>query len=174
MNPIPPPIAAALAPSTDPVIPITTAQLNTAIEHSRSSRRLRMILPFHKAAGDTLHRMLNALQLGTYIRPHRHLDPPKAEAILVLRGAILYYTFDEAGTVTGRHEIRANSEVFGIDTDAGVFHTFVALEADTVLFEVKPGPYSAANDKDFAPWAPAEGHPDVPDYLRRLHELGVG
>ena len=114
--------------------------------------------------------MLNALQLGTYIRPHRHLDPPKAESILVLRGAIRYFTFDNAGAITGQYELRANSKDFGIDTDAGVFHTFVPLETDTVLYEVKPGPYSAANDKDFAEWAPAEGHPDAADYLRRLLE----
>ncbi|MGD8861079.1 MAG: hypothetical protein PVI30_13820 [Myxococcales bacterium] len=35
----------------------------------------------------------------------------------------------------------------------------MALEPDTLIYEVKPGPWSAATDKSFAPWAPAEGDP---------------
>ena len=42
------------------------------------------------------------------------------------------------------------------------------LEPDTVVFEVKPGPYQPTSDKDFAPWAPAEGGPDAPAYLADL------
>ncbi|MBY0460420.1 MAG: WbuC family cupin fold metalloprotein [Gemmataceae bacterium] len=173
MNPTPTAAPAALAPPASPVTPITVGHLESAVGHSRSSPRRRIILPFHKSANDSLHRMFNALQLDTYIRPHRHLDPPKAESILVVRGGICYFTFDEEGVVTARHVLRANGEAFGIDTDAGVFHTFLALEPDTVLFEVKPGPYSASNDKDFAAWAPAEGHPEVAGYLRRLYELAA-
>jgi hypothetical protein len=41
----------------------------------------------------------------------------------------------------------------------GIYHGFVALEPDTLIYEVKPGPWSAATDKSFAPWAPAEGDP---------------
>jgi hypothetical protein len=37
-----------------------------------------------------------------------------------------------------------------------------------VCFEVKPGPYSAANDKDFAPWAPMEGDAGAGAYLDTL------
>ena len=33
---------------------------------------------------------------------------------------------------------------------------------------MKPGPYSQANDKDFAPWAPREGEPGAAEYLERL------
>ena len=39
------------------------------------------------------------------------------------------------------------------------WHSVAALSADTVLFELKPGPYSPIDDKDFAEWAPAEGEP---------------
>ncbi len=45
-----------------------------------------MIQPFHKQNSDTLHRMLNAVQPDSYVRPHRHLDPPKAEAWILLQG----------------------------------------------------------------------------------------
>jgi len=37
-----------------------------------------------------------------------------------------------------------------------------------VCYEVKPGPYLQANDKEFAPWAPREGDPDAARYLEEL------
>jgi hypothetical protein len=42
------------------------------------------------------------------------------------------------------------------------------LTDHVVCFEVKPGPYSTANDKDFAPWAPGEGGPTAAAYLDML------
>jgi len=56
----------------------------------------------------------------------------------------------------------------GIDLPAGTWHTLTPLSAHAVCYEVKPGPYSAANDKDFAPWAPREGDPAAPAYLEQL------
>ena len=41
---------------------------------------------------------------------------------------------------------------------------------DTVIFEVKPGPYDAATDKEFAPWAPPEGDPRAHAYLIQLED----
>ena len=67
--------------------------------------------------------------------------------------------FDDEGRVTDQFVLRAGSARFGIDIHPGVYHTFVALEPDTVLFEVKPGPWDQATDKDFAAWSPAEGSP---------------
>jgi hypothetical protein len=64
----------------------------------------------------------------------------------------------------------AGREAFGVDLVPGIYHTFVALEPDTVLFEVKDGPYVAATDKAFAPWAPAEGTPEARQYMQALRE----
>jgi cupin fold WbuC family metalloprotein len=55
--------------------------------------------------------------------------------------------------------------ILGCDIRPGVWHTIFALVPDTVVFEVKPGPYSPANDKDFAPWAPAEYSPEAAAFL---------
>ena len=44
----------------------------------------------------------------------------------------------------------------------------VCLEPDTVILEVKKGPYDANTDKKFASWAPAEGDPDALDFQKLL------
>ena len=114
--------------------------------------------------------MFNAVQPGSYIAPHRHLDPPKDEAWIVLRGALAFFTFDDAGEIQECLEISARGEVFGVDLEPGVYHTFLALEPDTVVFEVKTGPYVTSNDKSFAPWAPSEGSPDAAAYMEALRD----
>lgn len=133
-----------------------------------------MIQPFHRSESDSLHRMLNAVQPDSYVRPHRHVDPPKDEAWILLRGAAAFFTFDDAGAVTAIERLRAGAERFGVDLAAGVWHGFVALEPDTVFYEVKPGPYVRTTDKSFAPWAPPEGHPDAAAYVAKLHALAAG
>jgi len=49
-----------------------------------------------------------------------------------------------------------------------VWHSVAVLSPHAVCYEVKPGPYSQATDKDFAPWAPHEGDPAAFAYLARL------
>ena len=129
-----------------------------------------MILPLHKSHGDPLHRMFNALQPGTYIPPHRHSNPPKDESVIVVRGALCFVAFDDHGQVEQMIDLVAGDATFGVDVTAGVFHTFVVLEPDTVMFEVKPGPYSATDDKDFATWAPHEEDPAAKEYLLSLEQ----
>ncbi len=161
----------AMEPPKGSVISIDAALIEQAIEVSRKSPRGRVILPFHGTYSDPLQRMLNALQPGSYIQPHRHLAPPKAESIVVLKGAICYVSFKETGETDKHVIVSAGSDTVGIDTEAGVYHTFFALEEDTVLYEVKPGPYDEKTDKDFAIWAPAEGSAQAKEYLRDLHHL---
>jgi cupin fold WbuC family metalloprotein len=115
---------------------------------------------------DNPHRFLNVMIKGTYIAPHRHLDPPKAESFLVLDGKIAFFTFDDAGRIASTHVI--GGDVVGIDIQPGVWHTMSPLTPHAICYEVKPGPYSANNDKDFASWAPREGDAGVPAYIESL------
>ncbi|MHC4992475.1 MAG: WbuC family cupin fold metalloprotein [Planctomycetota bacterium] len=137
---------------------------------ARESARGREIHALHADDDDTLHRMLNAIQPGSYVAPHRHLDPPKAESLLLVQGELGLIVFDDEGAPDESNFVwlSPTSGVLGADCRAGVWHTIVALEPDTVIFEVKPGPYRAASDKDFAPWAPREGDPDAAAYLAEL------
>jgi cupin fold WbuC family metalloprotein len=136
------------------------------IEQAQRSPRLRINHNFHTSMEDNPHRFLNVMMKGTYIAPHRHLDPPKAEAFLVLEGEVAFFIFDDLGRVV-RAEL-VGVDPIGIDLPVGVWHTLTPVTAHAVCYEVKPGPYLAANDKDFAPWAPREGDPAVPAYLETL------
>lgn len=112
------------------------------------------------AAPDLVQRFLNVLQPGTYVRPHRHQrDIPGAgfECFLVLQGAIGLLLFDDAGNVIGRERLDSAGPLKGIELAQGTFHALVALSPDTVMFELKQGPYQPAADKDFLAGFPLEG-----------------
>ncbi len=142
------------------------ALFTTLIHRARLSPRLRTNHNFHRSMEDNPHRFLNVMARGTYIAPHRHRDPPKTESFVVLEGEVAFFTFDDAGRITGTHVL--GRDAIGVDIEPGVWHTVGVLTAHAVCFEVKPGPYSAANDKDFAPWAPREGDSHAGAYLERL------
>jgi len=139
------------------------------IERARRSPRLRVNHNFHSSMEENPHRFLNVLVKGTYIAPHRHLDPPKAESFLVLEGEVAFFTFDDSGRVV-RIDI-LGGDAIGIDMAPGIWHTLAPLTPHAVCYEVKPGPYSATNDKEFATWAPREGDPRAAAYLEQLMSM---
>jgi cupin fold WbuC family metalloprotein len=144
--------------------------IQATLEKARQSPRRRMNHNFHAGPEDNPHRFLNVLLENTYIAPHRHLRPPKAESFLVIEGLITLFCFEDDGTVRSRHLLGRGpeAEALGIDLAVGVWHTLTALTPYAVCYEVKPGPWDPATDKEFAPWAPREGDETAPEYLRRL------
>ncbi len=160
----------ALEPPQEDLALMTRQRLDDAVQQSRKSPRGRIIAPLHRSLSDPLHRMLNATQPGSYVRPHCHFDPPKSEAWIVLRGTVLFVTFFEDGGIREHLVLDAESETFGVDLVPGHYHTLAALKPNTVIYEVKTGPYEETTDKSFAPWAPAEGTVEAQNYLRNLLE----
>lgn len=150
---------------------ISSSLFDEVAQLAEKSPRLRMNHNFHSSPSDNPHRFLNVLLRDTYIRPHRHLAPPKSESFLILEGVAEAILFDDGGSITARYELGAESpegRLWGIDIAPGVWHTVVARTARVVCFEVKPGPWVASNDKEFAGWAPAENDPDAAAYCRSL------
>lgn len=76
---------------------INEALLNETTGRAKQSPRLRMNYNFHEHLDDPVNRLLNALEPGTYLRPHRHLNPKKDEIFLLLRGRIAVFLFDNKG-----------------------------------------------------------------------------
>lgn len=150
---------------------ITTSLFNAVADEAAQSARRRMNHNFHGTAEDNPHRFLNVMLAGTYVRPHRHLDPPKAESFLVLEGVAEVILFSEEGQITARYRLgeqSAGGHLWGVDLPPGVWHTIVPITQRVVCYEVKPGPWIPATDKEFAAWAPAEGDSAVGAYLASL------
>ena len=137
--------------------------LDAVTAEARQAPRLRRNHNLH-AEPDLVQRFLNALQPGTYVRPHRHCRPDPAagfECFLVLQGAIGLLVLDEQGQVLAQERLDAAGPLRGIELPQGILHTLVALEPDTVMFEIKQGPYVPTADKDFLASFPLEGTPEA-------------
>jgi cupin fold WbuC family metalloprotein len=146
---------------------IDRALLEQTLARAAASPRRRINHNFHPSPEANPHRFLNALLRGTYCAPHRHAAPPKSESFLVLSGEVLVVLFDAEGCVAERHRL-GREGLLGIDIPPGRWHTIAALSETAVCYEVKPGPWDPATDKEFAPWAPPEGSEDAEPYLAAL------
>ena len=60
------------------------------------------------------------------------------------------------GEIQKQLHLSAKGPTYGIEIAEDQFHTLVALEADSVIFELKQGPYQPAQDKDFLYGFPQE------------------
>jgi len=150
---------------------ITDELLDSVIQEAKASPRKRKNFNFHPTDDSRCHRLLNALEPGTYIRPHRHLDPEKEELMVLLRGKMGMVYLDDGGNVTETALLAAGSATFGIDIPAGTYHSLVCLESGTVFLEAKAGPYRPFTPEETAPWAPAELDPVAASYLSGLERL---
>jgi len=132
-------------------------------EKAAASPRGRTHHNFHQM-DEPCHRLAVGLQPNTYVPPHRHLSADKAETLLLLKGSLGLLVFDEAGQVLAKRVLQAGGECPAVDLPAGVFHGLVVLEADTVMFECKAGPYRPVGEGEMADWAPREGEAGVAEY----------
>mgnify|MGYP000022380727 CR=1 FL=1 len=141
--------------------------LDETSRKARVSERGRMNHNFHERLDDPVNRLLNALEPGTFLPVHRHVD--KDEAVLVLRGPIPSFVFDEAGAIVQHVVADPREGVYGFDIPAGTWHGLLVLASGTVVYEVKPGPYRALGAEDIAPWSPPADDPQaVQAFLDRL------
>ncbi len=150
---------------------IDQALLDVLSDEARNSLRRRKNRNFHTHDAAQAHRLLNAIEPDSYIAPHRHLDANKDESIIILRGKLGAVFFDDAGGVTQTVVLQPGGAAVGINVPHGAYHAVLALQAGTVFFEVKAGPYLPFTAEEKAPWAPAETAPAAAGYLERLRAL---
>ncbi len=143
--------------TTDPLslVSIDEDLLDAVVQVAKASPRKRAMLRFHEF-DEHVQRMLNAVELGTYVRPHRHVNPTKPEAFVVLRGSVLVVRFSDDGNPVEGVVAGADGPVRAAEVPGGAWHSFLSLQPGTVLFEVTQGPYAAATNKEFASWSPSE------------------
>jgi len=152
-----------------PVFVLDAATVEQGITAAKASPRRRIIMQLHRSDTEGVQRMLNFMQRGSYARPHCHPSPENIETVTVLQGSVGFFLFEATGTVRCAHRLEAgNPASCLVDIEPGVWHTLVPLANDTVVLEIKRGPYRAETDKAFADWSPDEGSVEASGYLEQL------
>ncbi len=131
---------------------ITEDLLDDVSNEARDSDRLRKNYNFHEANEDPCHRLLNAVEPGTYVMPHCHRDCD--ETMIIVRGKMGVVFFDSDGSVIQHALLEPNTHNVGVTIPKGVFHSLVAVETGTVFFESKAGPYRPLADNEIGRFAP--------------------
>src|SRR5512139_1239943 len=139
-----------------------------------ASPRKRAHHNLHPVLEDPVQRLCVAIEPGTYIRPHRHADPPTWELFFLLRGTAVFLLFNDTGKVLERAVLDARGPLQAIEIPAAAWHAIVSLETGTIFLEVKQGPYAAPRDGNSATWAPAEGEPETAWYEAWYRSARVG
>jgi len=152
---------------------VTRELLHQLTVSARSLPRLRKNHNLHPSDESRCHRLLNAIEPASYIRPHRHLDSEKDEAFILMSGRLGIILFSDTGEVAETVTLSHQDGILAADIPHGVFHTAVSLEPGTIFYEAKAGPYLPLSDSETAAWAPPEGDSGASRYLEHLKKLLV-
>ena len=68
--------------------------------------------------------------------------------IIVLRGKIVQYYYNDAGEKTASYELAPNSSQVGMSVPVGQWHSLESLEERSVIFECKDGAYQTLSADD--------------------------
>lgn len=150
---------------------INAPLLDSISDSAKESHRQRMNFNFHDHPSARIQRMLNAMEPGTYIRPHKHENPDKLEVFVCLRGSFAVIIFDDEGNITDLEILNPLEGRFGVEIGPRIWHSLVAIETGSVAYEIKDGPYDAAVDKNFALWAPPEETPEAAAWVNRTEKI---
>lgn len=102
---------------------------------AKESPRLRMNMDLRNGENDGSQRMLNAIEPGTVLPIHRHLN--SSVTIVCIRGHFEELIYDESGSLVEVIDMIPGGNV--INLPRGTWHSIRSLESGTVLLEVQDG-----------------------------------
>lgn len=137
-----------------------------------NATRKRAHLNVHEKLEAQVQRLFIATEPGTYIRPHRHPEAHKWEFLIVLAGELDVLIFNESGDISQRQTLKPDA-VSAIEISPNTWHSYVCKNPATIALEIKEGAYIATTENNFAPWAPAEGSEQCPQYLQWMQAAEV-
>jgi len=148
------------------ILNIDKSTLAEIIEKSRISSRKRACHIVRSFKQGIPAVMFNALQPGTYIRPHIHPVAEGTEILIPITGKSTAIIFDEKGKIKEKYELSKEKTNY-LEIPSRTFHTVIALEPDSILCEIYMATHPEEEYKQFAAWSPEEG-PLADEYLKKL------
>lgn len=125
---------------------ITEELLNSISLQAKESPRLRMNYNLHVSLDAKVQRLFNAMEPGTIIPIQRHQNT--AETIMIVRGKIKVLLYDDNKNIIEESILSHELGNYGVHIPINVWHCVEILEPDTVMFEVKEGPYTPLAPED--------------------------
>lgn len=125
---------------------ITEELLNSISSQAKESPRLRMNYNLHESLDAKVQRLFNAMEPGTIIPIQRHQNT--AETLIIVRGKMKVVIYDDNKNVIEEAILSHELGNYGIHIPIGVWHCVEILEPNTVMFEVKEGPYAPLAEVD--------------------------
>jgi len=109
-----------------------------SVEASENNR-LRKNFNLHNSFDDKVQRLLNALEPGTEVPIHRHLNT--VETYFVIRGSLIVSIYDDMKKPVRTVTLNPTDGKYGVTIPEGEWHSVEVIDKGTVIFEVKEGPY---------------------------------
>lgn len=125
---------------------ISNKLLDTISSQAKNSPRLRMNYNLHETLDAKVQRLFNAMEPGTIIPIQRHQNT--AETLMLVRGKMKVQLYDDNKNVIEEAILSHETGNYGVHIPVGVWHCVEILEPDTVMFEVKEGPYTPLAPED--------------------------
>ena len=137
---------------------ITKELLSDIHQKAAQNTRKRVNYDLRNSSEDTSQRMLNALEVGTYVPIHRHLNT--SETVICMDGRLDWVFYEELPNMIdggpvhdgekaldescfkeiARYKVCPRVGQYGIQVPQGVWHSIEVFEPSTIM-EAKDGPY---------------------------------
>lgn len=124
------------------------SNIDQVCKEASDNERLRMNHNIHESLDEPVHKLINALQMGTEFPIHRHMHPPKKETFVLLQGRLNVLIYDDQKNLKYSVELSKDSGNMIIELMPADWHTIEVLEPDTAILEIKQGPYMPYNEAD--------------------------
>ena len=147
---------------------IDPQRIAECLEKAHQSPRKRSHYNLHEQLEAPVQRLCIALAEGTYVRPHRHPASNKWELLLAIQGTSVLVLFNNEGDILEHFELSPNGSMSAVEMPPNTWHTLFPAGKESVVMEIKEGPYTPSKPEHFATWAPDEGSPEAPAFLDKI------
>jgi len=141
--------------SDQDIVKLSLDEINFIKEMARDNPRKRARICAHQSGDDTLHEMMIAICLDSYIHPHRHLG--KSESFHIIEGKVDVVVLADNGKIMEIVELgdQSTGMNFYYRLSNANYHTLLIHSDMLVVHEVTNGPF-LKEQTELAPFAPTE------------------